>query len=113
MQTHRFSLVVEGAGLLEWANLDALYEAGCGLAAVPKACERERIPVAVREEPRGVDTVPGRLAGWHPNDVVGERIDGDIREARRVLKTLTNIGKVKAEGNTRARRYRLPDPTAC
>ena len=41
-----------------------------------------------------------------------ELLDGDSRGARRILKTLTNTGQVKAEGNTRARRYHLPDPTS-
>lgn len=34
MATHHFVLVTEGADLLEWETLDALYVAGCGDAAV-------------------------------------------------------------------------------
>ena len=34
MATHRFVLVTEGADLLEWETLDALFEAGCGDATV-------------------------------------------------------------------------------
>ena len=34
MATHHFVLVTEGSDLLEWETLDALYEAGCGDAAV-------------------------------------------------------------------------------
>ena len=34
MATHHFVLVTEGVDLLEWATLDALYEAGCGDATV-------------------------------------------------------------------------------
>ena len=34
MATHHFVLVTEGIDLLEWATLDALYEAGCGDATV-------------------------------------------------------------------------------
>ncbi len=34
MATHHFVLVTEGADLLEWETLDALFEAGCGDATV-------------------------------------------------------------------------------
>ncbi len=34
MHTFRFVLVTGGADLMEWATLDALYEAGCGDATV-------------------------------------------------------------------------------
>lgn len=34
MAQHHFVLVTEGADLLEWETLDALFEAGCGDATV-------------------------------------------------------------------------------
>ena len=34
MATHHFVLVTEGADLLEWETLDALFKAGCGDATV-------------------------------------------------------------------------------
>ena len=34
MPTFRFVLVTGGADLMDWATLDALYEAGCGDATV-------------------------------------------------------------------------------
>ena len=34
MATHHFVLVTEGADLLEWETLDALFGAGCGDATV-------------------------------------------------------------------------------
>lgn len=39
-------------------------------------------------------------------------LDSDRREARRILTALTAAGQAEAEGNTRARRYRLPNPSA-
>lgn len=39
-------------------------------------------------------------------------LDSDRREARRLLKALTAARQAEAEGNTRARRYRLPNPSA-
>lgn len=64
MPTHHFSVVTEGMDLMEWATLDALYEAGCGDATV--GCDTLEFDRAApnRDEAlcsalRDVESVPG------------------------------------------------------
>ena len=62
--THHFVLVTEGADLLEWETLDALFEAGCGDATVGHHTLEFDRAALTRDEAlctalRDVESVPG------------------------------------------------------
>ena len=69
MATHHFVLVTEGADLLEWEALDALYEAGGGDATVGHQTLEFDRAAPTRDEAlcsalRDAESVPG-LRGLH------------------------------------------------
>jgi len=76
MPIHHFVVVTEGLDLMEWATLDALYEAGCGDATV--GCDTlefdRRAPTrdeALCSALRDVESVPGlrvRCVEFHATD---------------------------------------------
>ena len=63
-EAYRFVLVTAGANLLDWATLDALYEAGCGDATIGHNTVEFARSAATRDEAlcsamRDVESVPG------------------------------------------------------
>ena len=64
MRTHHFEIVTEGADLLEWETLEALYEAGCNDATIGHNTvefdrEAPSLEEALRAARQDVESVPG------------------------------------------------------
>ena len=64
MKTHHFELVTEGADLLAWDTLEALYEAGCNDATIGHNTmefdrEAPSLEEALRSARQAVQSVPG------------------------------------------------------